>query len=223
MMRSGYRRRAFRLSLFTVALIALMALGIFSKREAQTQVSTLPLDFPHVVLLATNSARLQSNVQVVAGHIVVNNASAGPTVSGAGVALGVDNGVLTPAGASVVPDNITISSGVIIQGKLFYNTLTNLGTIKGTLGGPPVPLPIFTPLPVFQQASPGTQDVTVANKRAQTLAPGDYRDIKVASGTTLKLSPGVYNVRSLSVEASAKLLFTNLTATSDTTAGSGVN
>src|SRR5215471_19032132 len=163
MMQSGYMRRTFRLSLFTIALIALIALGIFSKREAQTQVSTLPLDFSHVVLLATNSARLQSNAQVVAGHVVVNNASVGPTVSGAGITLGVDNGVLTPAGASLVADSINIASGVIIQGNVFYNTLTNLGTIKGTRSGPPLPLPIFTPLPVFQQASPGTQDVTVTN------------------------------------------------------------
>ena len=100
MLNARCMRRSSRVTRFTVALTALLALGVGSAREAQAQVSTLPLDFPDVVIFATNSARLQSDSQVVAGHVVVNNASPGPTLRGR-VELGVGKHALTPAGFSL--------------------------------------------------------------------------------------------------------------------------
>src|SRR5262249_23020313 len=46
----------------------------------------------------------------------------------------------------------------------------------------------------------------------QTLAPGDYRAIKLGSGATLTLGQGIYNVSSISLDNSAKLLFQNLSS-----------
>lgn len=93
----GMRRssRVTRVTRFTVVLTAVLALGVGSAREAQAQVSPLPLDFPEVVIFATNSARLQNDAHVVAGHVVVNHASPGPTLR-AGVELGVGQHALPP-------------------------------------------------------------------------------------------------------------------------------
>src|SRR5262245_5021676 len=201
-------RRPLRLSLFTVLLAALLALGVLRIRTAQTQGGGLPVHIPDTVIFATNSVRLQANVQVVAGDIVVNNASVGPTLDGAGVELGMEGGGVTPAGSSLVADSISIGPNAIVNGNVLFNTLTNQGTITGTQSSP-LPLPVFSP-PLFPLVSPGVQNITVAANAWQTLAPGRYGDLTVQSGATLTLSPGTYQVRSLSIGAGARLWVQNL-------------
>src|SRR5262249_42258378 len=181
------------------------ALGVLRIRTAQTQGGGLPVHIPDTVIFATNSVRLGSNTHVVAGDVVVNNASFGPTLNGGGVELGVEGGVLTPAGSSLVADSISIGPNAIVNGNVFFNTLTNQGTITGTQSSPLPSLPIFASPPLFPLVSPGVQNVTVAANDWQTLAPGRYGDITVQSGATLTLSPGTYQVRSLSLGASARL------------------
>lgn len=211
MLNARCMRRSSRVTRFTVALTALLALGVGSAREAQAQVSPLPLDFPDVVIFATNSARLQNDAHVVAGHVVVNHASPGPTLR-AGVELGVGQHALTPAGFSLAADTIIIDQDAVVGGNVFYNDLVNQGTIHGTLSTPLPPFPLFTPLPVFQSAPAGTQDITVARYNVRTLAPGDYRDINVHMDATLNLGPGIYNVRSINTEFHSEILFQNLSA-----------
>ena len=202
--------RTASLTLFLVVLTAFLAVGLMPGRESQAQVSALPLDFQDVVIFATNSARLKNGVTVVAGHVVVNDASTGPTLS-SGVELGVGDKVVTPAGYSLAADSIGIGGGTTVGGSVFYNTLKNKGKILGA-SSTPLALPVFAPLPVFKSAPAGTQDVSVAKNQVQTLVPGAYRDIKLQDGATLTLSPGAYSVRSIKVATKGRLLFANLSA-----------
>ena len=205
----GRRPLAFQLGVALTMLTAVLSLGPVAAREAHAQVSSLPLQFPDVVIFATNSARLGNNAQVIAGHVVVNNSSPGPTLS-TGFELGIGNNAHTPAGYAIVGDSIQVSSNAVIGGNAFFNNLSNAGTIQGSRHTPLPPFPIFAPLPTFQPSTPGTLDVTVAANQTQTLAPGNYRDIHVSSNATLRLSPGVYNVRSILTDSNAKILFQNL-------------
>src|SRR5712691_9662541 len=170
------------------ALSAFFSLGILPG-SAGAQVSALPLNFSDVAIFATNSVRIDNGAQVTSGHVVVNNASPGPTLS-PGVELGISNNARTPAGYAIVADSIQVSNGAVVSGNAFFNTLSNSGTISGTQHTP-LGLPVFTPLPTFKSAPPGTVDVTVPSGTVQTLAPGNYRDIKVLQNATLQIGQGV--------------------------------
>jgi Big-like domain-containing protein/putative Ig domain-containing protein len=203
------RRIALRLGLSLAALSAFFSLGILPG-SAGAQVSALPLNFSDVAIFATNSARIDNGAQVTSGHVVVNSASSGPTLS-PGVELGLGNNAHTPTGYAVVADSIAISNGAVVGGNAFFNTLSNSGKINGTQNTP-LALPVFTPLPTFKSAPPGTLDVTVPNGTVQTLAAGNYRDIKVLQNATLRIDQGVTNVRTITVSNGGKLLFLNLTS-----------
>jgi hypothetical protein len=198
------------LALQLTVLSIFLAAGLVPERESWAQVSALPLDFQDVAIFATNSVRLRNDLTLVAGHVVVNAAAAGPTLS-PGVELGLGDRGTTPAGYSLVANGISIGNKTTVGGNVFYNLLKNKGTIQGTKNTP-LALPVFTPLPAFKSAAPGTQDVTVAKNQIQSLAPGAYRDIKVQDGATLGLSPGVYSVRSIKLSKKSSLLFQNLSA-----------
>src|SRR5262245_59672221 len=176
-------RRPLRLSLFTVLLAALMALGVLRIRTAQPQGGGLPVHIPDTVIFATNTLPLGSNTHVVAGDIVVNNASVGPTLNGGGVELGVEGGVLTPAGSSLVADSISIGPNAIVNGNVLFNTLTTQGTITGTQSSP-LPLPVFSP-PLFPLVSPGVQNITVAANDWKTLGQGRYGELTDQPGAAL--------------------------------------
>ena len=198
---------ATRLSL--VAILTLTAMFSVGLLPAHAQVSSLPIQFSDVVIFGTNSVRLGSNAQVVAGHVVVNNSSPGPTLT-SGFELGIASNVHTPAGYAIVGDSIQVLSNAVIGGNAFFNNLSNAGTIQGSQNTPLPPFPIFAPLPTFQPSTSGTLDVNVPANQTQTLAPGNYRDIHVLSNGTLRLSAGVYNVRSILTDSNAKILFQNL-------------
>ena len=200
---------ATRLSLVVViALAAALSVGLLPAPPADAQVSSLPIQFSDVSIFATNSVRIDNGAQVTSGHVVVNNASPGPTLT-PGVELGIHNNAHTPTGYDVVADSIQVSNGAVVGGKAFFNTLSNSGTISGTQHTP-LALPVFNPLPPFKSAPPGTVDVTVPNGTEQTLAAGNYRDITVQQNATLRIDQGVTNVRSITVSNAGKLLFLNL-------------
>ena len=67
--------------------------------------------------------------------------------------------------------------------------LALLGSRTTALFAPPFPSPPRT--------TPGTQDYNFTN--SSSLPPGAYRNITVTSGSTLTLSPGTYNINSLTV------------------------
>jgi hypothetical protein len=198
-----------RLALGLAALAAFFCLGLLPG-GAEAQVSALPIDFSDVAIFATNSIRIDNGAQVTSGHVVVNNASSGPTLS-PGVELRLGNNVQTSSGFAIVADSIQIGNGAVVGGNAFFNTLSNSGTINGTQNTP-LALPVFIPLPTFKSAPPGTLDVTVPNGTVQTIAAGNYRDIKVLNNATLRIDQGVSNVRSITMANGGKLLFLNLTS-----------
>src|SRR5712691_11029969 len=170
MTNAACRRVAFRLGVALTMLTAVLSSGLTTARPAEAQVSSLPLQFSDVSIFATNSARLGNSAEVVSGHVVVNNASPGPTLT-AGFELGIGKGATTPSGYAIVGDSIQVSNNAAVGGNAFYNNLSNSGTINGSLNTP-LTLPVFSPLPPLQLAVPGTQDVTVASNATVTLAPG---------------------------------------------------
>jgi hypothetical protein len=103
---------------------------------------------------------------------------------------------------------ITILQGSTIASDIYSNQLSNSGILGGTQYSP-LSLPVVAALPPFEAASPGTKDVTVAQGKSATLAPGKYRNAVLNSQSTLTLtSAGTYEFITLRVESNAKLLFT---------------
>lgn len=147
------------------------------------------------VIIAVNSARTGSDVAVVSGDVVVNQALSGPTL-GNGFSLYIDK--KTSIASSVKADRIRIFSQATIGGSASFNQLTNDGTIAGGQFTP-LALPIFSTLPPFQEATfHGTvQNVNVGGGATTVLAAGQYGDIVVAASGKVIFTGGVYHIRSI--------------------------
>jgi hypothetical protein len=87
------------------------------------------------------------------------------------------------------------------------NTLTKraLAKVRGTVTTP-MALP-FTTLPSFPSITPGAQNITVGKNQKMTLAAGRYAAVKVATGATLVLTGGLYEINTLALDPSATVLF----------------
>ena len=173
--------------------------------DTATVTVTVTEALERVVVLATNSAHFLSSADVLSGDVVVNQASAGPYLNG-GVELSLAGTVTLPAGWDVQADSVTIASGATVASDLFYNQLTNNGTVTGPQTTP-LTLPIFASLPAFQTATPGSTDVSVATNGTLTLAAGSYRDLIVGRKGTVTFTGGVYHFRNIQVDREAKLYF----------------
>ena len=149
--------------------------------------------FDEVAVLATNSIDI-GRASSVQGGVAVNEASPGPTLR-PGFELGIGRG--TTIAGDIAADSIVLDRGAAV-GAVSYNTLSNDNASTGPLDTP-LPLPVFTLLPQFQTAAlrPESVDVFVATGQTVNLPAGDYDDIQIASGGTLALGGGTYNVRSL--------------------------
>ena len=147
-----------------------------------------------MALLATNSVHLHRQTHVV-GDVVVNDASAGPTLK-AGFELAVDRSSTIDGDAK--GDSVSLARDSEVTGGVHYNSLQDDDARIGSLHTP-LDLPVFELLPPFHTAflRPGAADVSVASGQTLTLAAGDYDDIQIAAGGTLVFSGGVYNARSL--------------------------
>ncbi|HUP41849.1 MAG TPA: hypothetical protein VM599_01425, partial [Thermoanaerobaculia bacterium] len=155
--------------------------------------AVIPDGFSAVVVLATNSVSISSDVVVASGDVVANDASPGPTLNN-NYELYVDRKV-TISG-SLQGDSIRILNQSSVGGDVSYNDLDNSGSIAGSLITP-LALPVFGVLPLFHTGPSDGPDVTVPDGGSQTLAPGTYGDIVVGAAATLHLTGGVYNVRSI--------------------------
>jgi len=78
------------------------------------------------------------------------------------------------------------------------------GTATVTGGLIQLPQAITLPTPVIP--APGTTDVTLNGNTFQTLAPGNYQDIKISSGSILTLTPGIYNINSINESGQGQIL-----------------
>jgi hypothetical protein len=157
-----------------------------------------------VAVLATNSAWIQTGADVLSGDVVVNQAGSGPFLNGAELSLA--GTVTTPSGWDLDADSLTIAAGTTVASDVFFNQLTNSGTITGQQTAT-LPLPVFASLPAFLTATPNTTDVNVGANGNRTLAPGSYRDLIVGKKGTVIFSGGTYHFRSISADTQAKLLF----------------
>ncbi len=158
------------------------------------------------VILATNSVWFEAGADVLSGNVIVNNVSSGPTLD-SGVELSVGAYVTTPPEYSLKANRIKVKQNAVVNSDLFYNYLTNNGSISGSLNSP-LTLPVYNSLPPFHQQSPGTQNITVPVNGFVTLSAGDYGNIVVKkNGKLLFTGGGTFSINNLNTVNKAKLLF----------------
>jgi hypothetical protein len=158
----------------------------------------------NAVLLATNSIQIDNAVVIISGDIIVNNAASGPVLGEK--ALSLDNAVKTPAGYKLVATSIDIDNSAVVNGDVYFNTLTNQGTIAGAQFTP-LALPVFATLPAISIRPSGTSNVTVANGGQVTLDEGAYGDLVVGNSGTVHLTGGGYSFRSITLKNAASIRY----------------
>lgn len=151
---------------------------------------------PGAAILATNSVHLSRNT-VVTGNVVANEAASGPTLK-AGFELGLDRD--SRVEGAVAADSLRLDSGSVVTEDASYNSLSNNGSITGSLNTP-LALPVFALLPVFHTAAPhpGVPDVVVGAGQTVNLPAGDYGLLDVAASGRLVLAGGLYQVRAITL------------------------
>jgi cysteine-rich repeat protein len=182
-----------------MALLALLALAI-----AHPAFGT-DCEFGRTAIFATNSAWLRLNSDVLSGDVVVNDASSGPTLF-PGHELGVGLYATTPAGFAVKADSLRVKATASLGGDVFCNDLTDG---SGNVTCQPLPLPVCDNPPVFQAADPrpGAPDVLVPFNGSDTLAPGDYGEIKIRWRGSLTFLGGIYNVAQIHAGIATQMEF----------------
>jgi len=150
----------------------------------------------NAVFIAKNSIQMDRDTVVVSGDIIVNNSTSGPVLGEA--ALSLDRGVTTPAGFKLAATSVDLDAGAIAGGDVYYNTLSNQGSITGSRVSP-LPLPVFATLPPALVRTPGSADVNVPNGAFKTLDEGAYGNVVIGTGATLRLTGGGYAFRSITV------------------------
>ncbi len=180
------------------------ALLRFNTEYLLDQLPVTQSQFSTFSVFATHSIWLKQNSQILSGSVAVNDSGAAPFLASEELTVG-DN-VVTPAGTSLQAEHIKVKQNAVVNSDVFYNELTNNGTINGSLNTPVV-LPLFTTLPPFQSASAGTQDITVAQNDSISLVPGDYGDIKVKKKGIILFMGGLYNIRNIDFGDNTKMLF----------------
>jgi len=150
----------------------------------------------NAVLLATNSIQIDRDSAIVSGDVIVNNATVGPVLGRA--ALSYDRNGSTPAGYRLAATSINLDQAVAVGGDVYYNTLTNGGTIAGTRFTP-LALPVFATLPPALVRPAGSTDVVVPNSGLLTLDEGAYGNLIIGAAATLRLRGGGYAFRSITV------------------------
>jgi len=174
-----------------------------------TDTATVTLQIKDVIgqvaVLGMHSVWIQTGADVLSGDVVVNDAGTAPFLGATEISLA--GSVTAATGWDVKGNRVTVASGASVASDVYYNQLTNTGTVSGAQYTP-LSLPVFTTLPAFLSATPGTTDVSVANNGIRTLAPGSYRDLIVGKSGTVTFTGGTYHFRSISVTGTnSKLLF----------------
>jgi len=167
----------------------------------QTQLSP---GVGNAVLLAKNSIQIDQSAVVVSGDVIVNNATTGPVLGE--LALSLDRSATTPAGYKVAATSIDLDQSAVVGGNIYYNTLTNQGTIAGTQFSP-LALPVFANLPTVSIRPAGSDNVNVPNNGQLTLDEGAYGDLVVGNSATLHLTGGGYAFRSITVKSGGAMRY----------------
>ena len=158
----------------------------------------------NAVLLATNSILIDREFVIVSGDVIVNNATVGPILGDA--ALSLDRSGVAPAGYKLAATSIHINRETTINGDVYYNTLTNEGTIAGARFTP-LALPVFSTLPPVVVRPAGSTDVTVPSSGLLALDEGAYGNLSIGTGATLRLRGGGYAFRSITIARGGALRY----------------
>ncbi len=156
-------------------------------------------------VFATNSVWVRLGADVNSGNIGVKDASPGPWLdSQSEVSIG--HNVNVADGVSIYGDSIKVKTGASAF-DVYYNELTNNGTIRGSKYIP-LDLPLDITVPAFPTPAPGTEDHNIPRGGSLTLDAGSYGEIMVRKNATLILTGGTYHFENLDLGSSnAKVLF----------------
>ncbi len=131
--------------------------------------------------------------------------------------------------------NVNLSGGALVGGNIGADNTTvgncpdgisisgGAGQVTGT--NPPnayvaVSPPLVLPTPPAPSPAPPTGNVVI--NKSTSMVPGTYADIKVSGGSTLTLSPGVYNLNSISLSGNSIVKISPQGQVTFNVAGSGV-
>jgi len=156
-------------------------------------------------LFATHSLWLEQNSDVLSGNLGVNEVGNPPFLDSQ-VELSIGIGTTTPAGYTVKGNRIFVKQSATVNSDVYYNELTNNGTLTGTQHTP-LNLPLITLLPEFKSSTPGTQSITIPQNGVQTLQPGSYGDIQVKLNGKLMFTGGEYHINNFTAGEDNQIVF----------------
>jgi hypothetical protein len=163
-----------------------------------TQWKSPPLSLDEYVVVGRTGVVLGPRASV-AGSVAVSGDVRG--------VLDVKQDVHFDAYSVLTGPTVRIGPAVFLPGDIFANTFSKnptaviLGSFFPTVG-PGLLWPAF---PEFS-LSPNSPRLIVPAKDEDEARPGDYEEITVRAGATLVLTGGVYEIRSLRIEAGAQLI-----------------
>lgn len=182
-----------------VLLVALLV-GLPGAAAAQSQPALRAY-----AILGVNEVRVGANVRVQPGAV-------GATAGSVRLATAAQ------VPGTVVGDSVRVARRVRV-GRLFCGLVSGAGFGPGVVGGPtvggsPIPgclkltPPVVDPtLLVPVTVAPGTTDMVVGPRSsAAPLAPGAYGALRVGRGSLLQLDGGAYQVRSIRLAPTARLV-----------------
>jgi Tfp pilus assembly protein PilX len=139
--------------------------------------------------------------------LIPNGGTVNPGVAGSNIPFNTfggnvgTNGNDTNSGANVtINGTLSVPNptfGVCTAGNVTGVSGGNIGEIKGGM----VQLPSQVTFPTPTVTVPGATNVT----NTQSLAPGNYGNITLAGNNTVTLTPGVYNINSISTTGNAQI------------------
>jgi hypothetical protein len=169
----------------------------FTRQSEQGVYVTPPLIDD--ALIASKSVTLLDSARVISGGIVVNDA---------GGKIQVGTGVTTPAFYPLKADSIWVLGGSLVAGDLYYNFLSSASPVTGRQFTP-LSLPVARTFPPFEAVTAElTTDLDVPNGATQTLTTRALRDVMLEPHSTVTLTGGVYEFRSLWMKSNTRLFFT---------------
>ena len=155
----------------------------------------VPVGFDEVVALATEKIDIEKEVIIVSGSLVGNDE---------GAEIKIKSNSSTASGFTVRSDKLDIEKDVVTHGAFFCNDLDDK-TNTVTCGS--LSTPVYLVFPIFQSASPGSDDIKVEDDESLTFSPQAIGKLELEKRTTLILTGGVYDIEELKTKEGAEILF----------------
>jgi hypothetical protein len=111
-------------------------------------------------------------------------------------------------GAAVQSDgNISLGSNNEFFGPLEYGGALSMEQAMSFFAGSTQGTAFLPGVAIFDEISPGTENIVAAPGRVLTLSPGPYGNITVPSGARLNFLPGRFDMASLTIQPSSAVIF----------------